>query len=340
MIKSENKDSNDLFFEKLASKLGLGTIIEKVCRISGGLTHKSYSLTTDTGKYFIKLLNPNIMKRKDALSNFKRTEVMEEVLNSNGIEAIYSLKFNDKKMQEIDGKYFYVFDFYDGSILNYGEVNIKHCEKISNVLSKIHNIDLRQEKTIYEEKYINWDYYINIAKDKSPLIYEMIYDKKDILYDFINNRNLLIEKLPNISAICHNDLDIKNVMWINYDFKIIDLECLDYSNPYVELFSLALSWSGFDECNIDYSLLNLFFENYFNSSKLNTNINWEAIYYSNIGMLEWLEYNIKRALMIEADTEEEQTLGIKEVEKTIKQIIYYYNSKNNILDNIVNKKGK
>lgn len=340
MIKCENKDGNALFFEKLASKLGLGTIIEKVCRISGGLTHKSYSLTTDAGKYFIKLLNPNIMKRTNALSNFKRTEIMEEVLNSNGIEAIYSLKFNNKKMQEIGGKYFYVFDFYDGRILNYSEVNIKHCEKISNVLSKIHNIDLRQEKAIYEEKYINWDYYINIAKDKSSLIYEMIYDKKDILYDFINNRNLLIEKLPNISAICHNDLDIKNVMWINYDFKIIDLECLDYSNPYVELFSIALSWSGFDECNIDYSLLNLFFENYFNNSKLNNNVNWEAIYYSNIGIFEWLEYNIKRALMLEADTEEEQRLGIKEVEKTIKQIIYYYTSKNNILDNIVNKKGK
>lgn len=340
MIKIENEDSNDLFFERLVSELGLGTIIKPICRISGGLTHKSYSLTTNTGKYFIKLLNPNIMKRKEALSNFKRTEIIEEVLNSNGIDAIYSLKFNDRKMQIIDSQYFYIFKFYNGKTLNHNEINIKHCEKISNVLSKIHNIDLRQEKTIYEEKYINWDYYISLAKDKNSIIYEMIYDKKDILYDFINNRNLLINKLPNISSICHNDLDPKNVMWIDSNFKIIDLECLDYSNPYVELFSLALSWAGFDECNIDYSLFSVFFETYFNNSKLTTDINWKAIYYSNIGMLEWLEYNIKRALMIECDTEEEQRLGIKEVDKAIKQIIYYYKSKNSILDNIINKKGK
>lgn len=326
--------NNDTFFQKIVDKLGLGNIKEPIYRVSGGLMHKSYALTTETGKYLVKLLNPNIMKRSDALSNFKRTEVMEEVLNSSGIDAIYSLKFNDKKMQEIENQYFYIFNFYDGKSLNHSEINIKHCEKIGNVLSKIHNIDLKQEKVIYEAKHIDWDYYINLAKDKNSSIYEMIYEKREILYDFVNNRNNLFNNLPSVSAICHNDLDSKNVMWLGEDFKIIDLECLDYSNPYSELFSLALSWSGFEECNTNYLLFKTFFEVYFSNSKLKSDIDWEAVYYCNDGMLDWLEYNIKRSLMIECDTEEEQKLGINEVKKTIEQIVYYYESKNEILYNV------
>mgnify|MGYP003305014691 CR=1 FL=1 len=56
----------------------------------------------------------------------------------------------------------------------------------------------------------------------------------------MNKGNEVVDKLPNYTAICHNDLDSKNVLWIGDEFKIIDLECLGYSNPYLELFTLAL----------------------------------------------------------------------------------------------------
>ncbi len=59
------------------------------------------------------------------------------------------------------------------------------------------------------------------------------------------------------------------------------------------------------------------------------------MYYSNYGRLEWLEYNIKRALNIECDTEDEQQLGISEVKETVEHIIYYDKVKNDILRNIV-----
>ncbi len=58
------------------------------------------------------------------------------------------------------------------------------------------------------------------------------------------------------------------------------------------------------------------------------------MYYSNYGRLEWLEYNIKRALMLECDTAEEQQLGISEVKETVEHIIYYDKIKNDILKNI------
>jgi hypothetical protein len=58
------------------------------------------------------------------------------------------------------------------------------------------------------------------------------------------------------------------------------------------------------------------------------------MYYANNGRLEWLEFNIKRSLMIECDTQEEQEIGINEVKETIEHVVYYDRVKNDILNNI------
>ena len=66
------------------------------------------------------------------------------------------------------------------------------------------------------------------------------------------------------------------------------------------------------------------------------NIDWESIYYANNGRIEWLEFNIKRSLMIECDTIEEQQVGINEVKETIEHVVYYDKVKEKILENINN----
>ena len=64
------------------------------------------------------------------------------------------------------------------------------------------------------------------------------------------------------------------------------------------------------------------------------NIDWETIYYANNGRLEWLEFNIKRSLMIDCDTVEEQNIGLNEVKETIEHVVYYDSIKDEILNNI------
>ena len=159
----------------------------------------------------------------------------------------------------------------------------------------------------------------------------MLFDKIDLLNESMKKGNEVVNQLPNYIAVCHNDLDSKNVLWINDDFKIIDLECLGYSNPYLELFTLALCWSGYESCNINFDLFKTFMDSYFENSKLSRDINWEVLYYANNGRLEWLEYNIKRALMLETDSEEEQQLGINEVKETIAHVVYYESIKSELL---------
>jgi Ser/Thr protein kinase RdoA (MazF antagonist) len=324
----------NLFFKKIVKELDLGNIIEEPLKVTGGLTHRMFKVFTDKGRYIVKLLNPNIMKRPTAIDNFNRADSIEEILKANNISAVYSLKFNNRKMQEIDGQYFYVYEWFDGKSLKDNEITEFHCEEIGKVLAKIHNIDLKYENNEPKEKNIDFEYYINLAKEKKSPIYKLIFDKLDILNDSMNKGNIAVHKLPNVKAICHNDLDSKNVMWLNDEYKVIDLECLGYSNPYLELYELALCWSGYEKCNINFDLFKTFFKSYFSNTNLDVNIDWESMYYANNGRLEWLEFNIKRSLMIECDTQEEQEIGINEVKETIEHVVYYDRVKNDILNNI------
>ena len=228
----------NLFFNKMVKELNLGNIIEEPLKVTGGLTHRMFKIVTDKGRYIVKLLNPNIMKRPTAMNNFDIADKFEEILKENNIDAIYSLKFNDKKMQEIDGQYFYVYEWFDGKSLKDDEITIEHCKKIGKLLAHIHNIDLRKDDT----------------KGKTR--------------------------------------------------------------------------------NIDFNKFNAFFESYIENTTLDMNVDWKSIYYANNGRIEWLEFNIKRVLMIECDTIEEQQIGINEVKETIEHVAYYDKVKDEIIGNI------
>lgn len=327
--------NTDRFFDLAAEKLELEKVIEKPVRVTGGFMHRMFKVVTEKGVYVVKLLNPNIMKRPTARGNYQIADDIEEILKKNNIPAVYALKFNGSKMQEIDNQYFYIFDWYDGKSVNDDEITVFHCNKIGEVLAKIHNIDLKNETFERNEIHIDWQKYIELARDMDSPIYDIIKDNVDLFNDSMSKGNAAFKKMPSVKAICHNDMDSKNVLWLGDAFKLIDLECLGYSNPYLELFELALCWSGYENCNINFELFNVFFKAYFENTNLDTNIDWEIMYYGNCGRLEWLEYNIRRALLIECDTAEEQQLGISEVKETVEHIIYYDKMKDRILKSII-----
>jgi len=323
--------NRDLFFTKLSTELQLGDLLSEVSEVTGGLTHKMYKFETKQGRYIVKLLNPHIMKRATALGNFKRADELEEILRKHNIPIIPSLNFNNNKMQEIDGQFFYVYEWYSGLALTGKEIQKNNCEIIGSVLANIHNIDIRSEKYTRDEINIDWNKYIELSKEQGSPIFSLLKDKEILLYDSQIKGNLAIKNIPDIISICHNDLDSKNVLWVNDSFKIIDLECLNYSNPYLELLELALCWSGYEECNIKFDYLKAFINAYFKDNR-NVNMDWETLYYSNYGRLEWLEYNVKRALLLECDTKDEQELGINQVKETISHVIYYDSIKSELIE--------
>ena len=63
--------NTDNFFDLVAEDLQLGQVIENPVRVTGGFMHRMFKVVTDKGRYIIKLLNPNIMKRPTAMGNYK-----------------------------------------------------------------------------------------------------------------------------------------------------------------------------------------------------------------------------------------------------------------------------
>lgn len=325
-------DDNKILYN-IITDLHLGSLITEPKRVSGGYMHKMYCLETTKGKHAVKLLNQAVMKRPDVFKNYQRAERLERVLQENQIPIVPAVELNDRKMQCIGDQYFYLFPWIDGKVLDWNDINKEHCSTAGQLLAKIHNIEQIDAPSAIDEINIDWDAYIAKAKSEGSEIAGRLADCREVLYTGQNEYNKALKKVPSITCICNGDMDSKNVMWEDGNPYIIDLECLDYGNPYWDMFQLALSWSGNVTCNIDYELLEAFIKSYYQTYK-NNKVDCTTFYGGGFGWLWWLEYNVKRALMIECTDEEERKMGISEVYGTIHRITYYHSIKEEMLQHL------
>lgn len=319
---------------KICLQCGLGTFECEPVPLKGGFLHKMYSLFTDKGKYAVKLLNPFIMQRETAHENYRTAEELEAILEQSDIPIIPALKFGGRKMQEIDGQFFYLYDWYGGKALDSRSVTEYHCSAIGSVLARIHALDRREESCTHDEINVDWEKFLDPLSEKNMELYFLIKENISVLYEMQENGNAALKRIPSVTAICHNDMDCKNVLWSDRDFRIIDLECLSRSDPFMELFETALCWSGIGNRSVDFDLLRAFVRSYAEAGGQLPD-GWKTLYDANCGRLEWLEYNIKRALGIGC-AEEEQAVGVSETKNTIANINYYRSIGKCIIDSLKN----
>lgn len=316
-------------FEKIGGKYGIKLKTPPV-PLRGGFMHKMYKLETEQGGYALKLLNKFVMQRKDAMENYAEAERLELLLEQNNIPILPALSFDGRKMQEAGGEYFYLFEYFDGKALRSEDITEYHCTEMGRVLAKIHNIDKKTTDQPFEVMSIDWDFYLKSLEKADPHLYKLLKENYKLIIESQDNGNRARKNLPAISAVCHNDMDSKNVLWNGNDYRIIDLECLSYNNPFMELFELALCWSGYEDCAVDSSLFQAFLRGYASSGG-ELPADWETIYDCNNGRLEWLEYSIKRVLGIECGDDEKET-GIQQTAETVRHIIYYSDMRKQITE--------
>lgn len=328
MEKTMDKDLELL--GKICQQYGLGKPECPPVVLKGGFLHKMYSLFTPGGRYAVKLLNPYIMQRETAMENYDTAERLEAMLEEQGLPILPALRFEGRKMQCIEGQFFYLYAWYDGKALKAEEIKEVHCQKIGNLLARIHRLD--RKEAVYErsEIHIDWDSYIEQLAVRNDELCRLLRENRSLLYESQNNGNIAVRKLPHAVSVCHNDMDSKNVLWVGDDCRVIDLECLGVSSPYIELYETALCWCGYEKHHIDYGFLRCFLRSYAEAEG-QLPADWETIYWSNYGRLEWLEYNLKRSLGIEC-SEEEIAMGNSEVRETIAHLSYYHNAKDEIMD--------
>lgn len=324
--------------EKFCEEYGFGKVIN-ITKISGGLMHKMFKVETDKGIYCVKVLNPEVMSRKEAYGNFVVSESVSNLAKKNGISVSSAIDIDGNYLTKLDGMYYMVFGFVDGKTLKDDEITVEHCKKIGNVLAHIHSLDYKEiglEPNIVEYKRLyDWEGYINNPNfNKMP--YKNLFLKNYKKYNSMLKRaNERFNASNKNQTICHSDMDPKNVMWNNDNPIIIDWECAGVANPERELLEDALCWSGFLSNNFSEEKFVAIFKEYSKYRNIE-DIDWYDVICGNlVGRFGWLKYNLERSLGIVSTDEEEMKLAKNEVIKTIDEINRYLDLIGNMDDIII-----
>ena len=324
--------------ERFCERYDLGKI-KNISSLFGGLMHKIFKVETDKGIYCIKVLNSEVMARKEAFDNFVVSESIANLAKQNGIPASSALNMEGNYLTKLDDIYYMVFDFVDGKILKDENITIEHCKKIGNILAHIHSLDYKEiglkPNVVKYKRLYNWESYIdNPNFDK--MSYKNVYLKNYKKYNSILKRaNERFNESNKNQAICHSDMDPKNVIWNKDNPIIIDWECAGLANPEKELLEDALGWSGFLSNNFSEEKFMAMFKEYSKYRSID-NIEWFDIICGNlVGRFDWLKYNLERSLGIIANDEEEIKLAENEVIKTIDEINRYLDLIGDMYDIII-----
>lgn len=323
--------------ERLIIDYDLGSVVNNIEAVTGGLSHRMYKVITDKGIYAIKELNSGVMKRTEAYSNFVFSEKVTEIAIQNEIPAVGTIKLDDEIITKIDNSYFMVFEWLEGKVLKSEEITEKHCEIIGQILAQIHNTDFSSiENEKRKEQFIeefDWNKYIELSEKQNKRYIDILKKNVELLYKLNKKSIKAIKYAGNNLKISHRDLDRKNVMWQGDNPFIIDWEASGYINPTIELIQVAWYWSGGNIENIDYNKFKKLINSYKKYYKGNIDKNIDTLIYAdNYGGLEWLNYNLKRSLCIENNYEQDEIeLAENEVIQSIKEIKYNESQFENML---------
>lgn len=316
----------NLNFDKLCKIMRLGDLVREPEAISGGFLHKMFSVETTKGKYAVKALNPQIMLRPTAMKNIITSERIAKLASSR-ISALPAIIFNGSSIQEVDGQFFLIFNWVKGKSLKSKEINSIHCIKVGEALATIHMTNFSEleisSNSGHATEDINWNYYLNMGEENNLEWTNILRENINNLYNWTTEANESAKILSSNMVISHRDLDPKNILWIEDTPIIIDWESAGFVNPMHELIEMAIYWSESETGDIDKKRFLEFIRAYKNIFGV-LDTNWTMVLLNGFsGKLGWLEYSLKRSLLIECTDKEEQNMGTNQVTETINSIKHY-----------------
>lgn len=311
--------------EKLAAAFGLGKMIESPEEIRGGLLHKMYRVTASSGIYAVKVLNGEIMKRPEALRNMICSEKIAASL-SREIPAVVSLEIGGDQVQELDGKHYMIFPWAEGVSVFPPEITEEHCRVIGDILGRIHKANVSGEGYNAEDEgpaMYDWEKYLRLGSQRGLQETEWYDGYREAAGDICAWNKAACDagiSLGTNRVISHRDLDPKNVLWNGLKPYIIDWEAAGYVNPFQELLEGINYWTGDGKGGIRQESFDAMTAAYQKHMSLEQ-ADWDIVFAGSFaGMLGWLEYNLKRALGLEASDDEEVRLGRQQVTGTIRDL--------------------
>ena len=307
----------------LCKKYLLGELQNIPLPVEGGLLHRMYHVVTDQGNYALKLLNPDIMKRPEALQNMINSERIAEAFAHKAEEAIpvvAALKLQGQHLLSLqpdyddglpsesgrnaDIVYALVYPWQEACSLFAPNIDMVHCKRIGQILGRIHHAELRLEGIEREKAHrplYDWQSYMAMADEQHVSWLPEYKAMLPNLTRWDRAATQAMEIVASFQVISHRDLDPKNVLWQGAEPWIIDWEAAGYINPYQELLEVLNYWGRDKDGNYSHTLCQTLLQEYAQYMDLQK-ADWSPVFACSYdGMLGWLEYTLKKSLCLEGD---------------------------------------
>ncbi len=319
---------------KLCEKCDLGLLKSAPQAVTGGLMHTMYHACTDKGEYAIKVLNPGIMKRPEALRNMMNSEMVSNALIG-AIPVAAAKCFAGKHILELNASFYIVFDWLEGKSLFAPNISAHHCGQVGRILGQIHAANLQIdsiEKCSDIRAAYDWKGLFQEAQHRSAECHMVLQENMADILRWDQHAVRSLQQVSQHQVISHRDLDPKNVMWNNEEAYIIDWEAAGYVNPFQELIEVLNYWIADESGAYHRAKFDAMIQAYTENMNIR-NVDWDAVSACSFdGMLGWLEYNIKRALGLEGNSARDLQEGMKQTKETIYELKKYEKQVGQLMD--------
>jgi len=307
----------------LCNHYDIGELLGQPSPVSGGLLHRMWKLSTTTGHFALKILNPEIMSRAGVLSNYLLSERIAVAAATAGIPVVLAKTVNQNIINQVAGVNVMLFDWIEGVVITPADCRKEHASMIGALLYKIHNLNFEEQhsplwSSLGQE---HWRELIDEGlRTATPWAKQADAGFDDLLAWNVRYQ-LASHILKHNQCFSHRDLNPKNVVWQDGRLPhIIDWEAAGSTNPIMELLDAALSWSGIDTGLVNKEIFMTMIGSYQTTGGTELTQVKEAFYGRMGSMLEWLEYNMRRSLRKDIFGESEQQLGNEQVLLTLSSL--------------------
>ncbi len=320
--------------KQLVKKLNLGEITVAPQKMTGGLLHTVYKVTTTESVYVIKQLNAEVVSRAGALTNIEKSERIALSLQDK-IPLIPAIAFDDHVIVKHDKSYYIIYQWHQGKTILANEVISYHCKRIGDILGKMHQVSAKSQhqsrQKMARPDICSWDKHIKRGQLVSAQWLDTLLAVKHKLENWQDKAIKAHTMLGEIQVISHRDLDPKNVLWQETEPLLIDWEAAGQINPYQELIEVINYWCLNAEGQLNVQFVEQLVDAYQVHYCINQSFLSTAVDSAYAAMLNWLDYNLRRSLETEKLSKAELELGNQEVFSTIQKLLNYQKNSQQLL---------
>lgn len=310
-------------FQRVLDAFSLGTPTALPKLLTGGLMHRMYRVETSSGIWALKCLNPDVMRRPEAVGNLQAAERIAQKLSAI-VPASTAVLVHGHPLTVLSGQYYMLFKWCRGEPIFPPDLTPGHCGMIGHILGRIHTAGLTLPDIPAAEKpaAIDWN---ALGKASGHIVLPWAVQFAAMLPQCMQWHDAARQAYAALNATCvlsHRDLDPKNVLWEDNVPCLIDWEAAGPVNPNLEIFTALRGWSDNGAGGILEAQFQAMLSAYCAERSVN-GVPWKDIASAAMtGVLEWLAYNVRRACEDTADIAERK-LGAAQVTATLNTLRTY-----------------